>query len=330
MRFFGRRKQLRRFFRRRRRLWRRGLWRLWRLWIVMEIAKGGKNPGQDRVGLGWRRELAVGILSHLDRIDIVEVIADDLFDAPRSVRRALRALSAQTTVALHGVSLGLASSVPVEKKLLEKTARLCEEVRPEYWSEHLAFVRGGGFEIGHLTAPPRTDATIEGAAANLERARKVVGSTPLVENVATLIDPPGSDYDEIDWIDRIIDSSPCELLLDLHNLHANAKNFCYDAMEFLRRLPAGKIGAIHVAGGKWVEALGEQRLLDDHLHDVPDAVYQLLTEIAAIVPHPLTVILERDGAYPQIEVLLRQLDRARQALAEGRSRRFERMEKEVV
>jgi uncharacterized protein (UPF0276 family) len=260
----------------------------------------------------------------------VEVIADDLFDAPRSERRALRALSAQTTVVLHGVSLGLASSVPVETKLLEKTARLCEEARPEYWSEHLAFVRGGGVEVGHLTAPPRTDATIEGAASNLERARTVVGSAPLVENIATLIDPPGGDYDEIDWINGIIDSSPGDLLLDLHNLHANATNFGYDAMEFLTRLPAERIAAVHLAGGKWVEALGERRLLDDHLHDVPDVVYLFLTELAAVVPHPLTVILERDGAYPPIEVLLRQLDLAREALAAGRLRRFGQMEMEAA
>lgn len=32
---------------------------------------------KDRFGLGWRPELAAGILTHLDRIDIVEVIADD-------------------------------------------------------------------------------------------------------------------------------------------------------------------------------------------------------------------------------------------------------------
>jgi uncharacterized protein (UPF0276 family) len=303
---------------------------MWRLRIVIEFKSARKDTIQDRVGLGWRRELAVGILAHLDRIDVVEVIADDFFDAPRDERRALRTLAAQTPVVLHGVSLGLASAVPVDKKLLEKTARLCEEVLPEYWSEHLAFVRGGGVEIGHLTAPPRTDATIEGAVANLERARAVVGSAPLVENIATLIDPPGSDCDEITWINRIIDSSPSDLLLDLHNLHANATNFGFNAREFLKRLPAERIAAVHLAGGKWVKALGERRLLDDHLHDVPDPVYQLLTELAAIVPQPLTVILERDGAYPPIEVLLWQLDRAREALATGRSRQFERAEKEAA
>src|SRR5262245_47372230 len=151
---------------------------------MTNIAKAMKNQIRDRVGLGWRRELAVGILSHLDRIDVVEVIADDLFDAPRGERRALRALAAQTTVVLHGVSLGLASSVPVETKLLEKTARLCEEVEPEYWSEHLAFVRGGGVEIGRLTAPPRTDASIEGAGGSLKRARDGGGAARRVEKSA--------------------------------------------------------------------------------------------------------------------------------------------------
>src|SRR5262245_65343237 len=101
---------------------------------MMNFTNAWKNPIQDRVGLGWRGELAVGILSHLDRIDVVEVIADDLFDAPRDERRALRTLAAQTTLVLHGVSLGLASSIPVDTKLLEKTAKLCEEVEPEYWS----------------------------------------------------------------------------------------------------------------------------------------------------------------------------------------------------
>src|SRR5215510_15353973 len=66
----------------------------------MKFKSAEKNTIQDRVGLGWRPELAVGVLSHLDRIDVVEVIADDLFDASRNERRALRTLSSQTAVVL--------------------------------------------------------------------------------------------------------------------------------------------------------------------------------------------------------------------------------------
>ena len=275
---------------------------------------------RDRIGLGWRPELAAGILSNLDRIDIVEVIADDLFDAPRHKLRALRTLAAQTPVTLHGVSLGLASSVAVETKRLDKMARLCQEVAPVSWSEHLAFVRGGGTEIGHLAAPPRTAATVDGALANLAYARRVVGSAPQVENVATLIDPPGSDRDEATWVSEIVCGSNGDLLLDLHNLYANALNFNFDPVDFIARIPPERIASVHLAGGKWIGAQGARRLLDDHLHDVPDPVYDLLAEVGARAPRALTVILERDGDFPSIDCLLHQLGRARQALAQGRAR----------
>jgi uncharacterized protein len=287
---------------------------MWRMRIMMTM------EFKDRIGLGWRPQLAAGIASHFDKIDIVEVIADDFFDAPTRQRRALRTLARQIPLTLHGVSLGLASSVAVAPKRLEKMARLCDEVEPVSWSEHLAFVRGDGIEIGHLAAPPRTSATIDGACHNLARACRVVGVAPQVENVATLIDPPGSDRDEATWVAEIIRGSSSELLLDLHNLYANAINFAFDPLDFIARLPAERIGAIHLAGGKWVGEHANRRLLDDHLHDVPEPVYELLVEVGARVPRSLTVILERDGEFPSIDSLLHQLDRARQALAHGRGR----------
>ena len=285
---------------------------------------------KDQFGLGWRPALAAQILSHLDRIDITEVIADDFFESPRRDRRALRTLSAQVPVTLHGVSLGLASAVAVESKRLDKMARLFAELAPVSWSEHLAFVRGGGVEIGHLAAPPRTAATVDGALANLDRARTVVGAAPQVENVATLINPPGSDRDEATWVTEIVLGSNCELLLDLHNLYANAVNFKFDPIDFIERIPSQRVATIHLAGGKWIGAPHSRRLLDDHLHDVPDPVYELLTEVGARVSRPLTVILERDGDFPTIECLLQQLDRARQALASGRARLFGTSQEEAA
>lgn len=286
----------------------------------------------DRFGIGWRPELAAGILSQLDRLDIVEVIADDYFDAPKAKRRALKTLGCQVPVVLHGVTLGLASSVAVEEKRLEQTARLVEEIQPEFWSEHLAFVRGGGIEIGHLAAPPRTEMTIEGAAKNLTTARKIVGAIPLVENVATLIDPPGSTLTEASWTRDILTAANCGLLLDLHNLYANSVNFAFDPHDFIDRIPQKQIRAIHLAGGRWIKAKsnGESRLLDDHLHDVPEAVYELLEYVGEKTFHPLTVILERDGRYPPMEVLLSQLDGAREALRRGRTKQQTRAPSEAA
>ena len=277
-------------------------------------ADAGGVKMTDRVGLGWRPALAAGILSNLDRIDVIEAIADDYFDrAPRV--RALKTLAAQSTVVLHGIALGLASTAPVDPKRLAKMAKLVEQIKPESWSEHLAFVRAGEIEIGHLAAPPRTQSTIDATAENLEAARKMVGSLPLVENIATLIDPPASSLAEPEWLTATIEASGAGLLLDLHNLYANSMNFGIDTKDFLVRLPLDRVHMVHISGGRFIG-----RILDDHLHDPPDPIYELLEDLAEQCPNPLTVILERDGSYPPIDHLVAQLDRARNAMQRGRAR----------
>jgi uncharacterized protein len=272
----------------------------------------------DRVGLGWRPELAAGILANLDRIDVVEVIADDWFNVSREKLNQLRMLRAQVPVVLHGIGLGMASTIPVDAKKLDAMARLYEAIQPESWSEHLAFVRAGETELGHLAAPPRNPATMDGACRNLDRARSVVGTTPAVENIATILQPPGSSMGEAQWIGEILNRSGCGLLLDLHNLYANAHNFGGDTMALREEVDRGRVEYIHIAGGRLTE---EGRILDDHLHNVPDEVYALVADAAARASGPLTVVLEQDGNYPSMSELLDQLEMARLALHAGRARR---------
>ncbi|HMI54241.1 MAG TPA: DUF692 domain-containing protein [Candidatus Saccharimonadales bacterium] len=280
------------------------------------------NSAKDVVGLGWRPDLASSILDHLGEIDLLEVIADDFYDAPRRKIRALKTLASQIPVVLHGVGMGLASAARAEKRRLQQMASLVDFIAPQFWSEHLAFVRAGGVEIGHLAAPPRTTATIEGTSENLYQATRIVGTQPRVENIATLVDPPGSVFSESKWVTGIVESSGCGLLLDLHNIYANGLNHGYDPREFLEQIPASSIAAIHIAGGKSISGPdGRVRILDDHLHDVPDPVFDLLEQVAALAPHPLTVILERDGDYPSMNRLLAQISGAREAMARGRAHR---------
>jgi uncharacterized protein (UPF0276 family) len=289
---------------------------------------------RDQFGITWQPALAAGILANLDRIDVVEVIAEEQFSASSRAVRALETLAHQVPLLVHGVALGPASTAAVDGRRLDRLARLVDRVKPAFWSEHLACVRAGDIEIGHLAAAPRTSATVDATASNLSRAASVVGSRPMVENISTLMDAPASDRSEAEWIASVVASSNCDLLLDLHNVYANSINFGFDARDYLDRLDPNRIGAIHLAGGSWIDGPPrgghyegghygerERRYLDDHLHDVPDPVYQLLVEVGARVQRPLTVILERDGRFPPMRHLLWQLDRARAALAEGRRRR---------
>lgn len=285
----------------------------------------------DRFGLSWRPEYSAGILCHADEIDLVEIIADN-FLRDASAARSLRTLSAQLPVSLHSVSLGLASSLPVETRRLDRLGRLFDICAPESWSEHFAFVRAGGYEIGHLAAPPRNDETIEGTIRNVRLAARIVGRAPVLENIATLISPPLSSYGEWPWMDHILNAASCGLLLDLHNLLANCANGGDDPDRTLRRAPLERVETVHLSGGKWIRNprdAARRHLLDDHLHDVPEPVYALLATLAELCPNPLTVIIERDGNFPAFEIVLDQLRRAREAVASGRARRVKQHRSEA-
>jgi uncharacterized protein len=279
---------------------------------------------KDRVGLAWRDELAAQIVLHLDSIEHLEIIAEREWSASRRRLDALRDLARQVPVSLHGVSLGLASSGNVSEQRLGRLARLVERVEPDHWSEHLAFVRAGEFEIGHLAAAPYAPQTLAGALRNLERAREIVGSLPQLENVATLLTPPGSCWTEAEFVGKVVCGAGAAMLLDLHNLYANACNFGLDPLAILDSMPLERVASVHLSGGHWEKGSdGRSRLIDDHIHDPPSAVFELLEALAFKAPQPLTVIIERDGHYPDFSALLEQIARARAALALGRERRRE-------
>jgi uncharacterized protein len=284
---------------------------------------------QDRVGLAWRGELAAGILSDIAQIDVLEVLADPLRVASRADVAAIESLARERPLYLHGTRMGLAASAPVPEQEITAMARLVERIKPAGWSEHLALVRAGGHDTGHLTAPPRTRRNIDGSVRNVERATRVVGLLPALENVATLVEPPAVGYDEAGWLTEILTATNGPWLLDLHNLYANSLNRGAVPLTEMYRLPLDRVQLVHLAGGQWLErdgraARSEQtafRLLDDHLHAVPDPVFQLLTALAAAVPQPLTVLIERDGRFPAMNVLLAEISTARAALARGRRQR---------
>ncbi len=280
----------------------------------------------DLVGLGWRAEIAASILLNAAEIDVVEVILDDFLKASASKLRSLQTLTRQIPVIYHGVGLGLSTSFKLEQKRIEKIARLFDVLAPDSWSEHLAFVRAENIEIGHLAAPPRNENTIAGTLENLERIKKIIGTAPALENIATLMDPPGSTLSESEWVGEIVNQSGCDMLLDLHNLYSNAVNFGFDPLSLLKKFPLDKVKVVHLSGGHWIAEPEQfrsnpkgQRLLDDHVHDVPDVVFQLLGRVAESVTQPLTVIIERDGNYPHFAVLLQQIRRAKKVLKEARA-----------
>lgn len=268
------------------------------------------------LGIGWRPEIALAIDRRTD-LGFVEVIAED-FDPRREVPAPLQQLLDRgTKIVPHGVTLSLGGAERVDEKKVRRLADLAKRFNSPFVSEHIAFVRAGGVEAGHLLPLPRTRDALKVVVENVQRAKEILGEIPLaLENISALFDWPGAEMTEAEFVSEIVERTDCLLLLDIANVWANAKNLHHgNATRFLDAIPLNRLAYVHVAGG--VEREGVYH--DTHTAKVPQSVLDLLEELCARATPP-GVMLERDDDFPDEQALNNELDAIAAAVKRGRSR----------
>ncbi|HEY3821569.1 MAG TPA: DUF692 domain-containing protein [Polyangiaceae bacterium] len=259
--------------------------------------------GLSGVGIGWRPELATDLLSHPRSVDLVEVTAEGC--ATPAARREACAIAEAWPVVVHGVKTSLGSAEGIDRDRAKKLAAIARDVRAPCVSEHVAFVRAGGVEIGHLTGMPFTRDAVAVLARNVAAARRLLPDVPLLlENVAWSFRWPEDALDEGDFHREVTEATGCDLLLDVGNLYANARNAGRDPDELLARYPLDRVAMIHVAGGVFEDGF----YFDTHSHPVPEAVLDLVARALASTGD-VPVVLERDGAFPPFEAIAGELSR---------------------
>lgn len=285
-----------------------------------------KYPGRIRVvpeatslsgiGLGHRPELAADLLASPTTVDFVEVVAEACL-ANGAARREAIALRALWPVALHGVKLSLGSADGIRDEHARRLGELARALGAALVSEHVSFTRGGDRDIGHLTRVPYTRTAIGVLARNVAAARRRLPDVPfLLENTAATFTWPEDELDEPDFHAALVRATGCELLLDVGNLYANAKNAGRDPHVELARFPLDRVAMIHVAGGAWEEGF----YFDTHADPIAPAVFALLedaiTRIGAV-----PILLERDAGFGPFALLVDEIDRLRALTNSAGSRR---------
>lgn len=270
------------------------------------------------IGVGWRPGLARAIELR-QKLGFVEVMVEGI--DPQAPPDALLALQARgVRIIPHSVSLSLGGAEPIDTRHLDRLARAAEAFDAPFVSDHIAFVRAGALEVGHLLPVPRTLAALEVLLENIAAAQTVLPVPLVVENVATLFEFPDADLDEPTFLRTVVEQSGAGLLLDLENVYANSINHTFDAVAFLDRLPLERIAYVHVAGGVLRDGLYH----DSHAHPVDPAVLELVAELAARIEVP-GVMLERDDHFPTRAELDSELDALGAAVALGSVRRLGRV-----
>ena len=259
------------------------------------------------VGLSFREPFRSDLFLHRAQVDFLEIIADHYLDASPDKEKELELLAGHFTLIPHGLHLSLGSAEGVDPAYLRKLASLIRRLNPPWWSEHMAFTRAGGVNIGHLAPLPFTREAVEVICRNIAHVRREIETPLILENITYTVTVPGAEMSEAEFLTEVLDRTDYGLLLDVTNLHTNAVNHGYDGSAFLEKLPLERIVQLHFVGGNWREGV----LVDSHSQPTPPEVWKLMDEVMSRAPVK-GVILERDENLPRFEELLGELEQARE------------------
>lgn len=254
-------------------------------------------------GLGLRRPLLDALLAlPAGRVGFLELAPDNWIGVGGRRREALDTLAQRFPIHAHGLSLSLGGPEPFDSTYLERLRAFLDAFGCPIYSEHLSYCSDEG-QLYDLLPLPFTEEAVRHVVARIGEVQDALGRRIAIENISYYA-APFQAMAEIDFIRAVLAEADCDLLLDVNNIHVNGINHGYDALAFLRALPADRIAGIHVAG-HYVEA--PDLIIDTHGAAVVDPVWALL-EAAYAHCGVKPTLLERDFNFPPMAELLAEID----------------------
>lgn len=269
-------------------------------WLSVSLSKG--------LGVGWRPQLAMHIERRKD-LSFIELLADNhMMD--KMPRKSIQYLvDSGLEVVIHSIGLSLGGASLPDDRYLEELNRVAALYNGKIFSEHIAFVRSGGLEAGHLLPVKRDESTLLVLVENINYACKRLSKPLVLENIASFLDWPGNTMSEVEFLSRILKETDCKLLLDVSNLYANSVNNKFDLLDFIDNIPTSRIEYLHIAGG--ISSKGIYH--DTHSHNLNDEVLELLGLVCRKLSEP-SVLLERDDLFPMQKEFFEELDSIEKAI----------------
>jgi hypothetical protein len=263
-------------------------------------------------GIGLRSEHYADVLATPPPVDWFEVISDNFMVPGGNPRRVLRAVRERWPVVLHGVSLGLGSTDPLDAPYLDELAALAREIEPALVSDHLCWGSHGGRYAHDLLPLPFTEEALAHVAERVLRVQDRLKRRILVENVSSYVAFTQSTMAEHEFLAALAARADCGILLDVNNVFVSAHNHGFDARAFIDAIPADRVGQFHLAGHS---RLGEL-LLDTHDHPVRDEVWALYRHAVARFGAVPTLV-EWDDKLPPLARVVEESHRAKAVAAEA-------------
>jgi len=240
-------------------------------------------------------------------LDWFEVVTENVLGIGGKRRAMLDALRASHPVLLHGVSLSIAGSDPLDGDYLRALRELCDRVQPQFVSDHLCWTAFGGHQSHDLLPVAFSERVLDHLAARVAHVQELLGRRLTLENATVYVAFRCDEMSEADFFRELCRRCGCGMLLDVNNLYVNAQNLGIDPTHYLAELERESVDYMHLAG----HAVLPDVRIDTHDADVPDSVWDLF-EVAARHFPEAGVIVERDDNLPPFAELCAEVQRARE------------------
>ncbi len=282
----------------------------------MEIHADASPPQRAKwpslgCGVGLRAEHYDVITGTWPRMDWFEAISENFMDSGGSPLRLLEEIRRRYPVTLHGVSLSIGSSDPLNPAYLERLKPLADRIEPAIVSDHLCWTGVDGENLHDLLPLPFTEEAIRHIAGRVEQVQEHLGRRILLENISTYVTYRHSTMPEWEFLTEVAERSGCGILLDLNNIYVNAYNHQFDPRAYLERIPGELVGQFHLAGHTDRGGF----LFDTHSAPAIDPVWDLYRE-ALRRWGSVTTLIEWDEEIPPFARLAEEADKARAMLVQ--------------
>lgn len=275
---------------------------------------GTPHSAQLGFGLGLRTDHYDTILDTAPPVDWFEVLSENYMVGGGKPLAYLDKFAERYPLVMHGVSLSIGSTDPLDRAYLIELKALAERIRPAWISDHLCWTGVAGRNLHDLLPLPHTEESVRHVAARVREVQDFLGQQILLENASTYLDFTHSAMPEWEFVSAVAEAADCLLLLDVNNIYVNSQNHSFDPLDYLDGVPMSRVRQIHLAG----HSHNGELLIDTHDQPVCEPVWQLYGETIKR-SGPVATMIERDDNIPPLAELLDELQRARDISAQALS-----------
>ncbi|MEI9852159.1 MAG: DUF692 domain-containing protein [Sphingomonas sp.] len=259
------------------------------------------------LGLGLRNVHFEEILDESPAIGWFEAISENFMDSGGRPRAVIRAIAERWPVVLHGVSLSIGSTDPLDLDYLARLRRLAAEVKPAWISDHLCWTGVLGLNSHDLLPMPLTEESLAHVVARVRQVQDMLERPLILENPSSYVRFAHSTMDEPEFLRRLAQETGCGLLLDVNNVFVSCFNAGADPVAYIDAFPCDRVVQMHLAGHRHHGT----HVIDTHDRPVRPEVWELF-RLAWARTGGASTLLEWDGDIPGLAECRAELGKAGQ------------------